>query len=176
MGARRQSTRDSTSAKLVSQFLAEMDGFTQDNHGVLVLAATNVPWSVDGAFLRPGRFDRTLFVPPPDREAREVILDIHLRERPHEDGLDLKDLSRRTKGFSGADLEALVEEAADLAIEDTLEKGEEVPMTTRHLKEALGELRPTTLDWLSTARNHARYADEGGRYREVLDFLDRFGK
>ena len=67
LGGRRTNTREATSSKLVSQFLTEMDGFAQSNHGVLILAATNVPWSVDAAFRRPGRFDRVLFVPPPDR-------------------------------------------------------------------------------------------------------------
>lgn len=72
LGGKRSNTRESTSSKLVSQFLSEMDGFTNDNHGVLILAATNVPWSVDSAFRRPGRFDRVLFVPPPDRPARKA--------------------------------------------------------------------------------------------------------
>ena len=66
LAGKRQFAREGTASKLVSQFLSEMDGFSQNNSGVLVLGATNVPWAVDAAFRRPGRFDRVLFVPPPD--------------------------------------------------------------------------------------------------------------
>ena len=66
-----------------------MDGFAQNNAGVLILGATNVPWAVDPAFRRPGRFDRVLFVPPPDREARAAILKILLAERPAADDIDV---------------------------------------------------------------------------------------
>ena len=67
LGVKRQYHREGSSSKLVSQFLSELDGFSRNNQGVLVLGATNVPWDIDPAFHRPGRFDRVLFVPPPDR-------------------------------------------------------------------------------------------------------------
>jgi transitional endoplasmic reticulum ATPase len=176
LGGKRQYSRESLTAKLVSQFLSEMDGFAQNNQGVLILGATNVPWSVDAAFLRPGRFDRFLFVPPPDRPARETILNLHLEGRPVEGDLDVSFLAKNTSGFSGADLKHLVETAADLAIEETLEAGAEKPIRAEHLKAALREVKPTTVEWLTTARNYARYANEAGRYDEVLDFLSKHGK
>ena len=82
----------------------------------------------------------------------------------------------RTSGFSGADLENLVDTAADRAIAASLETGAEVPIDQRHLVAALGEIRSTTLEWLTTARNYARYANEGGQYDEVMEFLRRHGK
>ena len=176
LGGKRQYTREATSSKLVSQFLAEMDGFAQNNSGVLVLGATNVPWAVDPAFRRPGRFDRTLFVPPPDRSAREAILEILLRQRPVAAGLPLADIAGRTGGFSGADLQNLVETAADAAIADSIAAEREVPISEAHLRLALTEVKATTAEWLTTARNYARYANEGGQYDEVLDFLKRHGK
>jgi SpoVK/Ycf46/Vps4 family AAA+-type ATPase len=176
LGGKRVHARESTTAKLISQFLAEMDGFTQANAGVLVLGATNLPWAVDAAFRRPGRFDRFMFVPPPDRAARAEILRIHLQERPVEGAIDVDALAQRTSGFSGADLENLVGTAADAAIEASLESGAEVPIRQEHFKAALSEVKPTTLEWLTTARNHARYANEGGQYDDVLAFLDRHGK
>ena len=176
LGGKRQHTREATSAKLVSQFLAEMDGFNQNNQGVLILAATNVPWAVDPAFRRPGRFDRLLFVPPPDREARRAILSLELDQRPTETGLDLSRLARKTSGFSGADLRELVETGSDEAIEASIESGEEVPISQAHLLTALREVKPTTLEWLTTARNYARYANEGGQYDEVLRFLKDHGR
>ena len=175
LGGKRQHAREATSAKLVSQFLTELDGFAQTNRGVLVLGATNVPWSVDPAFRRPGRFDRVLFVPPPDQAARREILALELRERPHAPDIDLDEFARRTSGFSGADLRHLVETAVDEAIEASLADGRERPVTTQDLRAALADARPTTSEWLASARNHARYANQGGQYDEVLQFLDQNG-
>ena len=171
LGGKRQYARESTASKLVSQFLAEMDGFAQDMKGVLVLAATNVPWAVDPAFRRPGRFDRVQFIPPPDRPARKAILDILLAQRPLDSNLDVTPLAEATGGFSGADLRELVETAVDYAIEASLDAGSEVPVQAAHLRAALDEVKPTTLEWLTTARNYARYANEAGQYDEVLEFL-----
>lgn len=176
LGGKRQYTRESASSKIVSQFLAEMDGFSQANDGVLILGATNVPWAVDPAFRRPGRFDRVLFVPPPDRVARRRILEILLADRPQTDETDLDALAGKTSGFSGADLQNLVESAADLAIEASIDSAREVPIARQHLRDALREVRPTTLEWLTTARNYARYANEAGHYDDVLTFLERHGK
>ncbi len=176
LAGKRQYTREATSSKLVSQFLSEMDGFIKNNAGVLILAASNVPWAIDPAFRRPGRFDRVLFVPPPDRAARAAILQILLAGRPTAGDIDAAALAARTSGFSGADLENLVDTAADRAIAASLEKNTEVPIDQRHLTLALGEIKPTTVEWLTTARNYARYSNEGGQYDEVLDFLRRHGK
>ncbi len=176
LAGKRKNSRDGVAAKIVSQFLSELDGFARNNQGVLVLGATNVPWEIDAAFRRPGRFDRVLFVPPPDREARQSILEIHLRERPVESGLDVASIARRTSGFSGADLENLVETAADFAIADSLESGTERPIKAADLANALGMVKATTVEWLSSARNYARYANEGGQYDDVLAFLAKNGK
>jgi SpoVK/Ycf46/Vps4 family AAA+-type ATPase len=176
LGGKRQYHREASSSKLVSQFLSELDGFSRNNDGVLVLGATNVPWDIDPAFRRPGRFDRVLFVPPPDREARECILQILLASRPTDGDLDIAFLAKQSSGFSGADLMNLVETGADEAIEASLESGQEVPIRSEHLKEALREIKPTTTEWLTTARNYARYANEAGHYDEVLDFLKKHGK
>jgi SpoVK/Ycf46/Vps4 family AAA+-type ATPase len=176
LGGRRQFTREATSSKLVSQFLSEMDGFMTRNLGVLVLGATNVPWAVDAAFRRPGRFDRVLFVPPPDRPARQRILELLLADLPVDATLDAGRWAQRTSSYSGADLRSLIETAADVAIEDSLAAGSDVPIADRHLDRAHAEVKPTTLEWLTTARNYARYANEGGQYDEVLAFLAQHGK
>lgn len=176
LASKRKFHRESTTAKLVSLFLSEMDGFAQNNAGVLVIGATNVPWSVDPAFLRPGRFDRSLFVPPPDVEARRSILDHALRDRPVARDIDLRKLVARTSGYSGADLVNIVETAIDEAIEESLESGIEVPIRQQDLLTALAQIKPTTHEWLTTARNYARYANDGGRYDEVLEFIATHSK
>lgn len=176
LGGKRKYTQESSSSKVISQFLSEMDGFSTNNKGVLIIGATNVPWAIDPAFRRPGRFDRFLFVPPPDRVARERILAIHLDDIPFEGTVDITWLAKNTSGFSGADLSLLVEAATDLAIEASIDSEKEVPLTNTFLKKALKEVRSTTLEWLTTARNYARYANESGQYNDVLTFLEKHGQ
>jgi len=98
----------------LNQLLVEMDGF-EANDGVILIAATNRPDVLDPALLRPGRFDRQVVVPFPDLRGREAILQVHTRRTPMADSVDLSVLARGTPGFSGADLENLVNEAALLA-------------------------------------------------------------
>jgi cell division protease FtsH len=95
----------------LNQLLVEMDGF-EANEGVILIAATNRPDVLDPALLRPGRFDRQVVVPIPDLRGREAILKVHSRRTPVADSVDLSILARSTPGFSGADLENLVNEAA----------------------------------------------------------------
>ena len=173
LAARRHYDSDNSKASLVSTFLSTFDGIAESNEGILVLAATNVPWAVDSAFRRPGRFDRVIFVPPPDRPSRRAILQHLLAGKPTAPGVDLDRFAAATAGFSGADLLNLVETAIDLAIEQEM-AGTAAPVLGRaHLEAALAEVKPTTLEWLSTARNYAKYAAEPGLYGELLTFLDR---
>lgn len=98
----------------LNQLLVEMDGFTA-NEGVIVLAATNRPDVLDKALLRPGRFDRQIVVSNPDVKAREQILEVHSRKKKLSSDVDLKTIAKNTSGFSGADLENVLNEAALLA-------------------------------------------------------------
>jgi cell division protease FtsH len=98
----------------LNQLLVEMDGF-ESNEGVILISATNRPDVLDPALLRPGRFDRQVVVPVPDIRGRQQILEVHLRRIPLEDHVDLGVVARGTPGFSGADLENLVNEAALMA-------------------------------------------------------------
>jgi transitional endoplasmic reticulum ATPase len=155
---------------LVDQLLQELDSIGSDNENLLVLAATNAPWDVDEAMKRPGRFDRMLFVPPPDPAARERIIALHLAGRPNE-GVDLVRIAKKTPLFSGADLGALVERAVDIVIDEALDSGEERALTTTDLESALAGMRPSTLEWLATARNYVEFANQSGGYDEVAAFL-----
>ena len=98
----------------LNQLLVEMDGF-ESNEGVILIAATNRPDVLDPALLRPGRFDRQVVVPVPDVKGREAILGVHTRRTPLAPDVDLAVLARGTPGFSGADLENMVNEAALMA-------------------------------------------------------------
>ena len=175
LAGKREHSRNANAAQLVSQFLSELDGFAQNNQGILILASTNTPWAIDSAFLRPGRFDRMFFIPPPDKAARQAILEMELKDRPA-GAVDLAKLATKTSGFSGADLSNLIEVAADEAIDESIEAGQDVPISQAHVEEALAQLHSTTTEWLTTARNYARYANDGGRYDDVLEFLTKHAK
>jgi transitional endoplasmic reticulum ATPase len=98
-------------------FVDEMDGL-EELRGVVVIAATNRPDIIDPALLRPGRFDKLLYVPPPDIEARKEILKIHLKKKPLAEDVDIEDIARRTEGYTGADLAAVCNTAVMLAIRE----------------------------------------------------------
>lgn len=170
LGASRSDMRQSGGRHLINQFLAEMDGVKSSNEGVLILAATNAPWHLDPAFRRPGRFDRIVFVPPPDAGARAAILRLHLRDKPVGE-VDLASLAKKADGFSGADLKAVVDVAVENKLRDAIRQGGAAPITTRDLAAALAGLRPTTKEWFATARNYALYANQGGIYDDILKFI-----
>lgn len=176
LAAKRQNTREATSSKLVSQFLSELDGFSQDNQGVLILGATNVPWALDPAFRRPGRFDRVVFIAPPDQEARVEIIKGLLKDRPGGESIEAEKVAKRTSGFSGADLMNLIESAVDEAIDESISSQTEVPLNKSHINEAINISKSTTLEWLTMARNYAKYANDAGQYDEVVAFLKKYGK
>ena len=170
LGARRSDMQHSAGRHLINQFLAEMDGI-QDNHdGLLILAATNSPWHLDPAFRRPGRFDRILFVPPPDATARASILRILCRGKPIQD-LDYAHLAKKTENFSGADLKAVLDLAIEAKLKEAIKAGVPQPLSTRDLAAAAANLKPTTKEWFSTARNHALYANQGGMYDDILKYM-----
>jgi transitional endoplasmic reticulum ATPase len=161
-----------TVAPIVNVLLTEMDGISSDNTNVMVLAATNAPWRVDSALRRPGRFDRVLFVPPPDASARAAILDINLRDIPNE-GVDTAKIARQTEKYSGADLRALVLRASDHAILAEMKCAAGGKLTQKMLLDAAKEMRPSTAEWLETARSYASYANRSGLYDELVEYFER---
>lgn len=162
----------SSVASLVNVLLTEMDGISSDNKNVMILAATNAPWRVDSALRRPGRFDRVLFVPPPDATAREAILKIQLRGLPAE-SLDLGKAAKLTERFSGADLRAVVERASEKAIYEEMRTGRAGKLTQRLLLDAIKESRASTSEWLETARNYATYSNKSGLYDDLVAFFEK---
>lgn len=156
--------------QIVNEFLAQLDGMGSDNHGVLILAATNMPWDVDGAMKRPGRFSRQVFVAPPDAAARAHIVNMKLEGVPHEP-IDAARIAGVTEHYSGADIDGLVELAKDYVLEDHVRGTSERGISQSDLTRAAAEMRPSTLDWLRTARNLVKYAGADDSYREVDQYL-----
>lgn len=176
IGAKRSSigTGWSGMRAMVDQLLMELDSMEADNDGLFVLAATNSPWEVDPALLRPGRFDRMLLVLPPDEPARDAILRMHLDRRPVA-GIDVGELVRHTGGFSGADLEHLVASAAEQAMMKSIKSGEVQPIGMDELRHVLGEIKPSTGAWLAGAKNVVAFANGDGRYDDLAEYLAAHG-
>jgi AAA+ superfamily predicted ATPase len=170
IGQKRSQLRNTPMRSAVNQLLLELDDVASDNTGVFLLAATNHPWDVDSALRRPGRFDRTLLVLPPDGPAREGVFRYHLRERPVA-GIDLAKLSRLTDGYSGADIAHVCETAAERALLDSVRRGEPRLIGQADLEAAVGEVRPSLGTWFETARNVALFANEGGAYDDLVAYL-----
>jgi SpoVK/Ycf46/Vps4 family AAA+-type ATPase len=170
IGQRRTQLRNSAMRTTVNQLLAELDGIDAGNDGVFVIGATNHPWDVDPALRRPGRFDRLVLVPPPDVAAREAIFLTHLKGRPVE-GIDLRRVTQRTEAFSGADIAHVCESAAQLALEDSVRTGVVRLINMADLDRAIESLRPSTGPWFETARNVVEFANEGGTYDELKNYL-----
>lgn len=170
LGRKRSLIRNSASGA-INQLLSELDGMNQANEGVFVLAATNHPWDVDTALRRPGRLDRTVLVLPPDEEARNGVLDFHLRGRPIDSSVDIVAIAKQTKEYSGADLAHLVESAAELAMEESLETGNVRSISQSDFKKALREVKPSTRAWFEIAKNYALFANDGGIYDDLLEHL-----
>jgi AAA+ superfamily predicted ATPase len=170
LGQKRTQQRVSAGRNVVNQLLSELDGVQAGNEGVFVLGATNHPWDVDSALLRPGRFDRLLLVLPPDEPARGEILRHHMEGRP-QDGLDVAWIAGRTKDFSGADLAALCETAAEGAMEESLTTGAVRPIGMHDFKKALEEVHPSTGPWFEAARNVVMFSNQSGIYDDLASYM-----
>jgi SpoVK/Ycf46/Vps4 family AAA+-type ATPase len=170
LGASRSDMKQSGGRHLINQFLQELDGIANNNEGVLILGATNTPWNLDPAFRRPGRFDRIIFVPPPDENGRESILRLKLQGKPT-GSIDYDQLARKTENFSGADIDAMIDLAVEAKLESAFADGIPKPLDTKDLLAAAKKHKPSTQEWFGTARNFALFANDSGLYDEILTYL-----
>lgn len=172
IGQKRSQLRHSGGMRnVVAQLLSEMDGVDGSNDGLFVLGATNHPWDVDVALRRPGRFDRTVLVLPPDQPARLAVLQANLAKRPTASDLKLDDISKHTEGYSGADLAHLCETASQAALARSLDAGRVVPIGNHDLRQALKDVRSSVGPWMETAENYATFANTSGEYDDLLTYL-----
>ncbi len=154
--------------RMVNTLLSEMDGL-EELRGVVVVGATNRPDLIDAALLRPGRFDEVVLVPPPDEKARMDILKVHTRNMALNDDINLVDLSKKTKGYSGADIEALCRKAGVIALHENI-KIEKV--SKRHFEAALNKINPSTTP--RTKEYYEEVAKRLGRGLEAKKVREEF--
>ena len=170
LGANRSDMSKTSGRSVINQFLNELDGLDSDNEGVLILGATNTPWHLDPAFRRPGRFDRIIFVAPPDVEARKAIYSIKLNGKPT-DIVDTSDIAKKSEEFSGADINAVIDVAIEQKLMESFKDGIPRPLTSKDILKAIKKVKPSTKQWFSSAKNYALYANTSGLYDEVLTYL-----
>lgn len=172
LGASRSDMRQSSGRHIINQFLMELDGVENDNDGVLILGATNTPWNLDSAFRRPGRFDRIIFVPPPDEQAREEIIKLKMEGKPAAD-IDFEKIAKKTKDFSGADIEAIIDIAIEEKLSASFSDGIPKPIETKDLLKAVNIHKASTREWFSTAKNYALFANDSGLYDDILHHMNK---
>ena len=150
--------------RVISQFLTEMDGL-EILTNVVVIGATNRPDIIDPALLRPGRFDRILYVPPPDRDSRLQILKIHAKRKPLAEDVSIEQLADKTDGYTGADLASLSSAAVMLSLREHIKKypdpkeaekyNQDLKITMKHFEEAMKKIRPLSKQELDMYKNVA---------------------
>ncbi|HYZ51309.1 MAG TPA: CDC48 family AAA ATPase, partial [Nitrososphaeraceae archaeon] len=131
---------NTSTERMVSQLLTELDGI-QELQGVVVLAATNRVDMIDMALIRPGRFDKIVFVPKPDKKTREVILEIYVKGKPIGQDVNMKAIAEVTEGFSGADVSAIANTAISLVLHEYLQRYPTPEEATKHTSDALVSMR-----------------------------------
>ncbi len=170
LGGKRSDMKFSGNKNIINQFLSELDGIDSNNEGILIMGASNCPWDIDPAFRRPGRFDRIIFVPPPDQESREVIFELKMKEKPHEN-INYKSIASLTKDYSGADIDAVIDIAVEKVLEEAMETGNPRPLNSTDLQKAIKLHSPSTMEWFTTAKNYAVFANKSGLYDDILKYL-----
>ena len=164
--------------RVISQLLTELDGLEVLSN-VIIIAATNRPDIIDPALLRPGRFDRLLYVPPPDKEARIQILKIHTSKKPLAEDVKLDTLANQTEGYTGADIAALASAAVMLALREHIEKYKdpkkaesaknELKVHMKNFEEAMKKIRPLSKHEIETYKNIAEQFGKPATTKEVVD-------
>lgn len=164
--------------RVISQLLTELDGLEVLSN-VIIIAATNRPDIIDAALLRPGRFDRLLYVPPPEKESRIKIFKIHTSKKPLADDVKIETLAAHTEGYTGADIAALASAAVMLALREHIEKYKdpkkaesaktELKLHMKHFEEAMKKIRPLSKHEIETYRSIAERFGKPDLTKEVID-------
>ncbi|UCD03496.1 MAG: ATP-binding protein [Candidatus Woesearchaeota archaeon] len=166
---------------LANEFKSDFDDITDKT--ILVIGATNHPWNIDSAFVRPGRFEELIFVPPPDLEARAKILEIHTKGREIDNEIDFNKLAGLTKGYSGADLEKICKDAGLLAYERKRNNSENSKINYSDFLKGIEKTKPSLKQWCAEVKDQmidGRYPDKrvlrkgiSEEFKVILDVVDQ---
>jgi len=143
LSPKRRQSGSTIMVRVVPQLLAELDGFAKRKNPLLLIGATNEPWSLDPAMMRPGRLDRLVYVPPPDLPARQKILEMNLTQAPLDDKVDLSMIAFSTEGFSGADLAELAKRTREKVFSEAVHQGIFRPIAQEDLVKVRETMQPS---------------------------------
>ena len=160
LSPKRRSTGSTVMKRVVPQLLAELDGFHQRENPMLLIGATNEPWEIDSAILRPGRLDRLIYVPPPDRAARRRILALNLRDAPLDDSVSLDAIADQTQGFSGADMTAIAQRVRERVFSEVIRQGAPRTITLEDFQAELAAMGPSITE--KDLRKFEKFASGSG--------------
>ena len=164
----RRSEAEDYAKRVVNELLAQMDGVDTADNDLLVLAATNEPWSIDPALRRPGRFSKMVFIPEPDLDARIAIFNLQLKNRPLDEAVDVKSLASMTSSYSGADLASICKEAADIPLGEAL-RGEKVrKISMKDFATVIDKRKPSIVSWYIGARKSIQKTEEEDVFSEIM--------
>ncbi|WP_070119683.1 ATP-binding protein [Bacillus marinisedimentorum] len=175
LGYNRSKANSDLMRPLVDSMLTEMESVHTDTDKLLIIGATNMPWDVDSAFKRPGRFDKLVFVPPPDLAARTAIFELKLAGKPIAPGVSAGELAALTEYYSGADIENVIETATENVLTEIMETGQERLIEMEDLIKAVEETSPSTLEWLTTIKNYIKYSNQSGLYSDAARYIRNGG-
>jgi transitional endoplasmic reticulum ATPase len=159
----RRDEGSSVMQRVVPQILQGVEGFDKKaGRSILLMGATNVPWQLDPAILRPGRFDEKVYIPLPDLAARHKMLEVYLGKRPVADDLDLPTLAQRLEGYSGADIKYVCDRAATIPFLQSVASGQDGQITHQVLDDVLHDVQPSvTQEMLRRFEEWGRQAASG---------------
>jgi transitional endoplasmic reticulum ATPase len=169
MAPRRQGGNPGYETSLVSEFLIQMQRFTEENEHSLVIGATNRPWEVDIALRRPGRFDTLVFIPHPDKEARIQILKKVNQGRPLDTAVDFMSLSDRMNGFSGSEISEVCHKAARCAFRECIDSGQMRPISKNDFDEVLTGFKSGTPSWYRNAVDELTLGTDKDLFADMVD-------
>ena len=172
-GGPRDSGLSESGRQLVNQFLLEMNE-AQRLKDVLVIGATNAPWAVDPALKRPGRFGKSIYVPPPDADTRKALFKHYLKGRPHDADIDFGELAEISDGFSPAEIKARCDDAAAYPWKEAMKTGVERPISMKDMR-AAASLKSTAIrEWFTTIQKHLEEPGADEFYSELFDDLKKY--
>ena len=157
--------------RIVNELLQQMDGMDK-NDNILVLAATNEPWAIDPALRRPGRFKKLIFIPPPDLEARKAIFNIYLKKLPLESDVEAGVLSNKTGMYSGADIKAICDDAAEIPLQEALEGKPPRKISIKDFLFVLNNRRSSIIPWQRMAIEQVRKIGEEDLFKDLMKIAD----
>jgi len=158
---------------IIDQLLVEIEGIESNTDKMLIMGATNMPWDVDPALRRPGRFDKLIFVTPPDIAARKEIFKLKIKGRPVEN-IDYMELAKRTELYSGADIENVVEVAVENVINSIIKTGIERKIKMKDLLLAIDNTNPSTIEWLKNMDIFIKYGSNSKVFSDVSLYIKKY--